>query len=247
MKKEQIVLNNLVFANDREKGMLQLEMLKKIVSFGIKSAELRREYFDDIAEETPAIAQYATENNVQLFYSVPDEVFVNHRINPKLAQYYDEAQALGIHAIKFNIGDFETLLPEDISKLNELLSRDIQTNIENDQTQVSGRIAAIEKFMTTITDAKLDIKYVYDMGNWRYVDEDENVAAKKLTKYVRYIHVKDDRGYGDNLVTVPLNSGDIAWQKIMEILPNDVPVAIEYPTDNDQIIKDGVQELAMIS
>lgn len=247
MKKEQIVLNNLVFANDRKKGMQQLEMLKKIVSFGIKSAELRREYFDDIAEETPGIVKYATENHLRLFYSVPDEIFVNHRINPKLAQYYDEAQALGIYAIKFNIGDFEALLSEDISNLNELLSHDIQTNIENDQTQVSGRIAVIEKFMTAVTDAKLDIKYVYDMGNWRYIDEDENVAAKKLTKYVRYIHVKDDRGYGENLVTVPLNSGDIAWQKIMEMLPNDVPVAIEYPTANDQIIKDGVQELAMIS
>lgn len=247
MKKEQIVLNNLVFANDRKKGMQQLEMLKKVVSFGIKSAELRREYFDDIAEETPGIVKYAIANDLRLFYSVPDEIFVNHRINPKLAQYYDEAQALGIYAIKFNIGDFEALLSEDISNLNELLSHDIQTNIENDQTQVSGRIAAIGKFMTAVTDAKLDIKYVYDMGNWRYIDEDENVAAKKLTKYVRYIHVKDDRGYGENLVTVPLNSGDIAWQKIMEMLPNDVPVAIEYPTANDQIIKDGVQELAMIS
>ncbi|GMA69437.1 hypothetical protein GCM10025879_06830 [Leuconostoc litchii] len=244
MKKEQIVLNNLVFANDREKGMLQLEMLKKIVSFGIKSAELRREYFDDIAEETPAIAKYAMENNIQLFYSVPDEVFVNHRINPKLAQYYDEAQALGIYAIKFNIGDFETLLPEDTLKLNELLSGGIQTNIENDQTQISGKIAAIEKFMTAVTDAALDIGYVYDMGNWRYVKEDENIAAKKLTGYVRYIHVKDDKGYGENLVTVPLNDGDIDWQAILNILPNDVPVAVEYPTANDQIIKDGVQALA---
>jgi len=28
MRKEQIVLNNLVFMNDHEKGMQQLEMLK---------------------------------------------------------------------------------------------------------------------------------------------------------------------------------------------------------------------------
>lgn len=32
MRKEQIVLNNLVFMNDHEKGMQQLEMLKKAVS-----------------------------------------------------------------------------------------------------------------------------------------------------------------------------------------------------------------------
>ena len=59
MRKEQIVLNNLVFMNDHEKGMQQLEMLKKAVSFGVSSVELRREYFDDIVKETPAIAQYA--------------------------------------------------------------------------------------------------------------------------------------------------------------------------------------------
>jgi hypothetical protein len=139
MRKEQIVLNNLVFMNDHEKGMQQLEMLKKAVSFGVSSVELRREYFDDIVKETPAIAQYAVDNKLRLFYSVPDEVFVNHRLNPKLAQYYDEAQALGIYAIKFNIGDFETLSSEDVSELNQLLARGIQTNIENDQTQVSGK------------------------------------------------------------------------------------------------------------
>lgn len=247
MRKEQIVLNNLVFRNDHEKGMQQLEMLKKAVSFGVSSVELRREYFDDIVKETPAIAQYAVDNKLRLFYSVPDEVFVNHRLNPKLAQYYDEAQALGVYAIKFNIGDFETLSSEDVSELNQLLARGIQTNIENDQTQVSGKIKAIEKFMSAVTENNLDIRYVYDMGNWRYVGEDEVVAAEKLTQYVRYIHVKDDQGHGDNLVTVPLNEGDIAWQSILNILPSNVPVAVEYPTVNDKVIQDGVQALAIFN
>ncbi|MGO2518352.1 MAG: sugar phosphate isomerase/epimerase family protein, partial [Leuconostoc falkenbergense] len=80
-------------------------------------------------------------------------------------------------------------------------------------------------------------------GNWRYVGEDEVVAAKALTPYVRYIHVKDDKGSGDNLVTVPLNDGDINWQAILTILPQDVPVAVEYPTASEQVIIDGVQAL----
>ena len=174
---------------------------------------------------------------------MPDEVFVNHRVNPKLEQYYDEAAQLGVSVIKFNTGDFDTLLPEDIQQLNALLNRGIETNIENDQTQVSGKIDAIKAFMTAAKAAKLDIGYVYDMGNWRYVGEDEVVAAKALAPYVRYIHVKDDKGSGDNLVTVPLNDGDINWQAILTILPQDVPVAVEYPTASEQVIIDGVQAL----
>lgn len=243
MKKSQIVLNHLVFAKDHDNGMQQLDMLKKVVALGVQSAELRREYFDDIAAETSAIADYAKAHQLRLFYSVPDEVFVNHRINPKLEQYYDEATQLGVSVIKFNTGDFDTLLPEDIQQLNALLNRGIETNIENDQTQVSGKIDAIKAFMTAAKAAKLDIGYVYDMGNWRYVGEDEVVAAEALAPYVRYIHVKDDKGSGDNLVTVPLNDGDINWQAILTILPQDVPVAVEYPTASEQVIIDGVQAL----
>ena len=55
--------------------------------------------------------------------------------------------------------------------------------------------------------------------------------------------MKDDKGSGDNLVTVPLNDGDINWQAILTILPQDVPVAVEYPTASEQVIIDGVQAL----
>jgi len=247
MKKSQIVLNHLVFASDRENGGQQLDMLKKVVGFGIQSAELRREYFDDIIAETPAISTYVKSENLRLFYSVPDDLFVNHRVNPKLSQYYHEAIQLGVSVIKFNTGDFETLLPEDIAAIDKLLQLGIQTNIENDQTQTSGKMHAIEKFMTAAHAADLAIGYVYDMGNWRYVGENELTAAKQLAPYVKYIHVKDDKGLGDKLVTVPLNEGEIAWQEILHILPQNVPVAIEYPTASEQTILDGIQALKVFS
>lgn len=243
MNKSQIVLNHLVFSDDHDRGAQQLEMLKKVVALDIHSAELRREYFDDITSESPAIASYAESEGLKLFYSVPDELFVNHRVNPKLSKYYEEAKQLGVTVIKFNIGDFESLVPEDITKLESVLVSGIQTNIENDQTQTSGKIAAIEKFMAAAHAEKLDIGYVYDMGNWRYVGEDEEIAAQELASYVRYIHVKDDKGTGSNLITVPLNDGEIRWQEILKILPQDVPVAVEYPTANEQTIRDGVQAL----
>ncbi|AEJ30082.1 MULTISPECIES: sugar phosphate isomerase/epimerase [Leuconostoc] len=247
MKKSQIVLNHLVFASDRKNGGQQLDMLKKVVGFGMQSAELRREYFDDIIAETPAISAYAKSKRLRLFYSVPDDIFVNHRVNPKLSAYYHEAIQLGVSVIKFNIGDFDILLPEDIATLETLVQMGIQTNIENDQTQTSGKMRVIEKFMVAIHEANLTIGYVYDMGNWRYVGEDEMIAAKQLSSYVKYIHVKDDKGFGDEVVTVPLNAGDIAWQEILHILPQNVPVAIEYPTANEQVIRDGIQALEVFS
>lgn len=243
MKTEQIVLNLLVFDQARKAGMQQLAMLHHVVDLGIGAAEIRREYFDDVTAEIAGIASYAKAHQLQLFYSVPDELFVNQQLNPKLTQYYDEAQAMGVTAIKFNIGDFVAFSQSDVSELKQLLARGIQTNIENDQTLVSGRLMPIQRFMVGVQQSGLDVGYVYDMGNWRYVNEDEVVAAQQLSHVVRYIHVKDDQGVAEILKTVPLGEGEIQWQNILQLLPSNVPVAIEYPTQDDTVIKRGIDDL----
>ncbi|GCF95013.1 hypothetical protein NRIC_29040 [Enterococcus florum] len=228
--KKQLVLNFLVFAEKVEQGILQADLLKEASELGFSKVEIRREYFQDIAKEIPEIKKVAKELQLELFYSVPDEVFVVGKLNPRLLTYLDEAEDMGVQHIKWNIGDFNGELP--VAELHQLTARGIEINIENDQTNVSGTIVAIKTFMEAIRRKQIDIGYVYDLGNWRFVGEDELNAAEALKEYVHYIHVKDVAYAKNQPQVAELDQGVINWRKVLAILPQDVPVAIEYPTSS---------------
>lgn len=234
MKKEQVVLNLLVFASKVEKGALQSDLLIKAKELGFDKVEIRREYFKDLTKEMPVIKQTAEEQGIELFYSVPEEVFVAGKVNPQLSEFVNEAQQMGVKHIKWNIGDFQA--DSSLNELQELTKQGIEVNIENDQTQTSGTIQAITTFMEAVKKETLDIGYVYDLGNWRFVSESEEKAAEALKEYVRYIHVKNVAYENDQPQAAALDEGVIQWREILAILPKDVPVAIEYPTTEDQQI-----------
>lgn len=228
MKDEKLVLNFLVYADRVANGELQGELLQEIADLGFNQVEVRREYFKDLNSEMSVIQSEAERLNLKLFYSVPDEVYINGEINPKLEQYLEEARKMGVQHIKWNIGDFNGDIHE--AELKALLNKDIAISIENDQTQTSGTIKAIDNYMKEIKRAGLSIGYVYDLGNWRFVGEDEVRAAELLKNYVHYIHVKDVRYEEEKPQAAGLDRGEINWRKVLDNLPNNVPIAIEYPT-----------------
>lgn len=234
MKNNQIVLNFLVFAEKIEKGIQQNELLSHIAALGFQAVEIRREYFKDVAKEMPLIKKEAERLHLDLFYSVPDEVYVNGEVNPKLTEYISEANQMGVKQIKWNIGDFKGEL--HVEKMKALIEEGVVITIENDQTQTSGTIAANKKYMTAVKTADLAIGYVYDLGNWRFVGADELEAAKELAEYVHYIHVKDVLYKEDKPQATGLDHGVINWRKVLSILPDDCPIAIEYPTTTDEEI-----------
>ncbi len=234
MNSEKIVLNFLVFADQLASGKSQADLLPKISELGFTQVELRREYFNDIEKEIPVIEKEAKRLGLQLFYSVPDEIYLDGTINPKLIQYVNEAKKMGVKHIKWNIGDFTgSLYPKE---LQAILNEGIEISIENDQTQTSGTLTAITTYLDAVKKAGLPIGYVYDLGNWRFVGEDEGIAANKLSDQVRYIHVKDVRSKGQEPQVVGLDEGEIDWRHILKILPSNVPIAIEYPTKKDSEI-----------
>lgn len=231
----ELVLNMLVFAEKVENGAVQSDLIEESVALGFRKIEVRREYFKDLANEMADIKKLAEKHALELFYSVPDEVFVDGKVNSKLDVYLSEAKQMGITHIKWNIGDFAHYTG-DLTELKSLSEYGIEVNIENDQTQTSGTISAIETFMEAISKKGLTIGYVYDLGNWRFVNEDEKTAAEQLGKYVRYIHVKDVVYMEGKPHAVGLDHGEIDWREMLTVLPGNVPIAIEYPTTEKQEI-----------
>lgn len=243
MDNKRIVLNTLVFADRVEKGETQSKLMEDVWQLGFKNVEIRREYIHSFEVEVPEIAEAAKKFDLELFYSVPDEVFVNGKINQNLTGYLEEAKLFGVKHIKFNIGDFEHFKGDLSAELTPLLEQGIEVNIENDQTQTSGTITAIQTFMKAVTEKEINLGYVYDLGNWRFVGEDETQAANQLGSHVRYIHLKDVAIVDGANQAAGLDKGDINWRNILDILPKKVPVAIEYPTLSNQEIIEAQQKI----
>lgn len=241
MDDKKLVLNLLVFAEKIKKGLLQSELLQEVADLGFSQVEVRREYFKNFETELPVIKSEAERLNLTLFYSVPDEVYVSGEINPQLERYLDEAKQMGVKQIKWNIGDFDGELHQE--KLKALIDKGVIITVENDQTQKSGTISAIQTFLEVSRAAELPVGYVYDLGNWRFVGENEEQAAEVLKDFVSYIHVKDVRYIEGKPQAVGLDHGDLDWRKVLAVLPKDIPIAIEYPTSTKTEILQAKEKL----
>ncbi|GAY72216.1 sugar phosphate isomerase/epimerase family protein [Lentilactobacillus kosonis] len=243
-----LILNTWIFEKDVKDGVLQSDLLDRVADLGADGIEVRREYFKDIDSEALTIGKKARGHNLVVNYSVPDVVFLGDgSLNPKLNQYFEEGKAMGISKIKFNTGNFDKFSGDLVSELSSLPINEIEMNVENDQTKVSGTIDAIDKFLGAAY--KLGLKqlgYVYDLGNWAFTHGDVNEAATRLSKYTHYIHLKNTIDNNGELVTSDdLEEGVFNWLDIVNRLPKNVQYALEYPMESDEQIAQQIKLFKM--
>lgn len=231
MKKEQIVINTIVFREDIEKGKSQVDLLKSIKDYGVKNIEIRREYLKNLDKELTMIRDFAKEYNIKLFYSVPEMLFVNGKLNKDgIKKYNEEAEKLGASLMKLVIGQFEHIGEDDTEFLSKILiDKEKIFTVENDQTEMCGKVDVIEKFLDQCLINNLPIYFTFDIGNWFWVKEDPVKNSDILRKYVKYIHIKDVKFENGIPKAVHLGNGIVNFLEVLKHLPDNVPVAIEYP------------------
>ncbi|MCI1987113.1 MAG: sugar phosphate isomerase/epimerase [Lactobacillus sp.] len=231
-----LILNTWIFEADVKAGVSQADLVERVAKLGADGIEVRREYFTDLDQEPPEVAKRAQATNMIVNLSVPDVVFTDDgQLNPKLAQYFAEGQQLGVKKIKFNTGHFDRFDGDLKQAFSQFPLAEIEMNVENDQTAVSGTIDAIENFLTAAHAAGLtSLGYVYDLGNWAFTHGDAEAAATRLAPFTHYIHLKntiDDHG---TLVTSDdLDTGIYDWRSLIKQLPQDQYYALEYPMATD--------------
>lgn len=241
-----IILNTWVFEALVKQGTSQVALTQKAADLGADGIEVRREYFTDIAQETVAVGQLAKKLGLIVNYSVPDEVFMpDGQLNPQLPTYFAEGQAMGIAKIKFNTGHFDRFTGDLAAELAKLPLDQIEMNVENDQTPVSGTVAAIQAFLKAAHQAtSADIGYVYDLGNWAFTHGDATAAARALAPDTHYIHLKNTSDQNGQLATTAdLDTGLYDWRELLKLLPHDVQFALEYPMATDAEITQQLQLL----
>ena len=242
MENKQLVLNTLIYADQiKNLEMTQIDCLDKAKKLGFVKVEVRRELFSDLTTELTAIAHKAKELGLEIFYSIPEGLFINHELNPILKTHLEEAKLLNATHVKWNLGEFANYQDDFSKDIAKLKTNDLIWNVENDQSQTGGLLPAVVEFGKRFLENN-PIGYVYDLGNWEIMGFDPVVAAEELKSWTTYIHLKD---VAESKV-VPLGKGTLATKEVLEVLPSDLPIAFEFRIKEDSELEEAMQHLNAI-
>lgn len=233
--RQELGINLLVYKEKLDQGIKQSALLKEIKKQGISLAEVRREYIKD-QKELEDIAKTAKENEIKLYYSVPEKIIEEKLPNKNLRNYLEEAMIMKIQNVKFNIGSLDQIDQKGAEKLKEILEDyELTYTIENDQTKENGTFACTKKTLEQIYKYELPVGYTMDLGNWYWQKEDPNTTFEELKNQISIFHLKNIDFKDGKPETVMLEDGKIEWMDMIGQLDDDVKVFLEYPIMEDEI------------
>jgi hypothetical protein len=239
----KIVLNTIAYDEILKENPCQAELIPEIKSQGINFVEIRREYLTRGEVELKEIAAVAKEQQVTLYYSVPDETFINSTVNSKLEEYFNEAALLNAFQMKLTLGDIDGLTKQMTDQLNHCLHRFLTNlTIENDQSMDRGSAKRLKAFMVEAEGFGLTLGLTFDVANFVYFAENPIESAKLLKPYVQYVHIKNVRKQEGKLVATDIGSGDLDIKAILNEFPESVPCAIEYSCGSRNTIKQKIMK-----
>jgi len=213
----------------------QRAILHVIAGAGADGVEFRRELFNEA--ELASLSTLA--GSIELLgllacYSAPDALFTPDGIlNPMLPRYLEEAATLNALWLKVSLGHFSDR--QQLDALRALLDETGMTLVvENDQTNY-GQLAPMQRFKAACRVMNLPVNLTFDMGNWLWVGESPEEAAKHLAPAVSYIHVKAAVPHQQQYRAVPPDHDSTRWQALLDQLPADAPRGIEFPLEGPDL------------
>ena len=213
----------------------QRAMLPVIAGAGADGVEIRRELFSDAELATlPTLAESIELLGLLACYSAPAALFMpDGTLNPDLTRYLSEASTLNALWLKVSLGHFRDAQPLDA--LRTLLNASgMALVVENDQT-ACGRLKPMQRFNEACQTQNLPISLTFDMGNWLWVGDSPEEAARHLAPAVSYIHVKAAVPHKDNFRAVAPDHADARWLDLLGQLPADAPRGIEFPLEGTDL------------
>lgn len=245
--RENIVINTIVFKELIDAGIRQWQTFQLVKSLGVSKIEIRREWIVDFPGEIKQMVLEAEKQKIQLLYSVPVDLFRKKSFDrSNVLSCLDEAERMQMKMVKFTIGDFDASNVEEIEALKaSLQKRNMVVTVENDQTLLSGKVTVLKEFLDCCKEYEIPIYCTYDIGNWCWVNENPLSNTSQLGEYVKYIHLKDVIYENDEPVARSLDLGVVDWRTILKMLPQNVPLGIEYPCGPEpvEVLKSTIERI----
>lgn len=213
----------------------QRAILPVIAAGGADGVEIRRELFnDEELQALPTLAQSIELLGLFACYSAPAALLMpDGTLNPDLPRYLAEASTLNALWLKVSLGHF--LDKQPLGALRELLLESGMTLVvENDQTDC-GQLAPMQRFKAACRVMELPVTLTFDTGNWLWVGESPEEAARHLAPAVSYIHVKAAVPHHQHFRAIPPDNADARWMDLLNQLPADAPRGIEFPLEGPDL------------
>ncbi|CAM3392474.1 sugar phosphate isomerase/epimerase family protein [Klebsiella variicola] len=226
----KIIVVTAAYGNDHVKSLGgQAAVLPFIADAGADGVEIRRELCS--AEELnalPSLAATIERHGLLACYSAPQALFADSgELNPALPALLAEAQTLNALWLKLSLGHF--LHNQQLDELRDILcDSGMALVVENDQTDC-GQLAPMQRFKAACRVHQLPVTLTFDMGNWLWVGDSPEEAARHLAPAVSYIHVKAAEPHHEKFRAVPPDQAADRWLALLDNLPADAPRGIEFP------------------
>ena len=225
---------------------------------GAAGFEVRRELFSYKAQSQPAslyeLGQRIRAAGIWPVYSTPATLFDDAGALDECAmeQTLDEAAALDARIVKFQLGGSEsTSTATDSATLERLIAgirnSKAQVVVENGQLQAGGTIDAFSTLFDALENHSHTLSMTFDTGNWRWVQQDPLEAARRLAKYVGYVHCKAVQGEGERRFATAPATDDAYLAGLLAYLPAGVPRGIEFPFDQNNLAADAARYVKQLA
>ncbi|OXC74639.1 sugar phosphate isomerase/epimerase family protein [Caballeronia sordidicola] len=225
---------------------------------GAAGFEVRRELFSYKAQSQPAslyeLGQRIRAAGIWPVYSTPASLFDDTGALDERAmeQTLDEAAALDARIVKFQLGGSESAgTVTDCATLDRLIAgirnSKAQVVVENGQLQAGGTIDAFSTLFDALANRSHTLSMTFDTGNWRWAQQDPLEAARRLAKYVGYVHCKAVQGEGARRFATAPATGDAYLAALLAYLPAYVPRGIEFPFDQNNLAADAARYVKQLA
>ncbi|HHG8770859.1 TPA: sugar phosphate isomerase/epimerase family protein [Raoultella planticola] len=232
----KIIVVTAAYGYDRVKELGgQSAVLPFIAGSGADGVEIRRELFSaDELNQLPELATNIERHNLLACYSAPEALFeADGSLNPRLSALLQEAQTLNALWLKLSLGHF--IHNNELDTLRRILQESgMALVVENDQTDC-GQLAPMQRFKASCRVNALPITLTFDMGNWLWVGDSPEEAARYLAPAVSYIHVKAAEPHHEQYRAVPPDEASARWLALLNDLPADAPRGIEFPLEGHDL------------
>lgn len=225
---------------------------------GAAGFEVRRELFSNKTQSQPAslyeLGQRIRAAGIWPVYSTPATLFDDTGALDECAmeQTLDEAAALGARIVKFQFGGSESTGPAtDSATLDRLIggirNSKAQVVVENGQLKAGGTIDAFSALFEALETRAHTLAMTFDTGNWRWAQQDPLEAARRLAKYVGYVHCKAVEGEGARRFATAPAIDDSYFAALLAYLPAHVPRGIEFPFDQASLATDAARYVKQLA
>lgn len=234
--KRKIIVVTAAYGSEQISAMGgQRAVLPLIANAGADGVEIRRELLShQELNNLSTLAATIEAHRLVACYSAPEALCLQDgSLNPNLPALLEEACTLKALWLKVSLGHYQR--KEVLETLRSWLDESgMALVVENDQTEC-GQLAPMQRFKAACTVLALPVTLTFDTGNWVWVGESPEEAARHLAPAVSYIHVKAAEPHREQYRAIAPDKADERWLALLSQLPPDAPRGIEFPLEGDDL------------